>query len=209
MTIDDMREILGIGPEVPDEDVAEAYAAYTTATIAETIIEEPISLELAKAQCRVLDDSEDDLISGYIVAAREFAEVHTGHVLMQRTVTETFRHFASPIMLLWRPVASISGITYKDSDGTAQTYVDAVYDADAAPVEIYPLTAWPETRRNGVVKVAYLAGYEADAVPQALKVAMLQMVAHWHANREAVAAGSMVEVPQTAMDILDKYRPVL
>jgi uncharacterized phiE125 gp8 family phage protein len=175
---------------------------------------EPISVDEAKAHIGLLDDtSRDDLIEGYITAARMWVENHTGHVLVQREFTDTRDRFGRFIELHRRPVVLVDAITYTAADGTSQPYADGVYSIDRSPARIFPALNgwWPSLGRNGSVTVTYTAGYDPGQEPRPLLQAILLLVGHWWTNRETVVIGAAVnEVPFAVESLCGQYRtPVL
>lgn len=167
---------------------------------------EPVSLATAKAHLRVLDNNEDTPITGYIKAAREWVENYTGHVLVQREITEQRDQFGSFIELHRRPVLDTPEveIAYVDTDGTEQAYADAVFQSSRFPARIYPALdgSWPSLWEHGGVTVTYTAGYEAGEEPQQLLEAMLVLIAGMHANRGTLPT----ETTKAAESLCDPYR---
>lgn len=146
---------------------------------------EPVSLELAKAQCRATDDSEDGLICNFVRAAREFAENYSGHILVRRPITQVFSEFWPYLELYHRPVSEIVDIDYTDADGAAQTIlpVDLLVTPNGYPYRIRHVDAWPAIQLYSNVSVNYLAGYDEGECPQAMIQAMLLLIDAMHKNR--------------------------
>lgn len=160
---------------------------------------EPVSLALAKEQCRVLDDSEDALFETYIPAAREWVESYTGLTLTKRTVTQAFDYFDGDLRLHAWPVASPAGLAvrYADQDGEPQLVDDARLIPSRRPARVAPAFggSWPRCY-YGSVEVTVLAGFEPGKAPEKLVQAMLLLIAHWYNVREAVMVGTVAsEVP--------------
>jgi uncharacterized phiE125 gp8 family phage protein len=98
------------------------------------------------------------------------------------------------------PVTSVTSVTYLDTSGVSQTWSSSLYLTDlptgphAARARITPAYAqyYPSTYDvPNAVTVRFVAGYtNADAVPMAIKAAMLFLIGHWYMNRSAVAIGS-------------------
>jgi uncharacterized phiE125 gp8 family phage protein len=171
---------------------------------------EPITLAQAKAQCRVTDSSEDALITSYIVAARDWVEQYTGHILVQRALTKTFSEFWDYLELPYRPVVSITNIAYTDTAGAAQTLLPGVLVATSYPYRIRPVDAWPAIQTYSPVVVTYTAGYAAGTEPQALLQAILMLVSHYHTNRGAMLEAPIQEIPLAVTSLCDRYRvPVM
>ncbi len=69
---------------------------------------------------------------------------------------------------------------------------------------------WPMPGRdaNGI-EIAFVAGFGAQpsAVPEAIRHALLLLVAHWYANREPMELGSpAVAIPDDISRLLKPYR---
>jgi uncharacterized phiE125 gp8 family phage protein len=171
---------------------------------------EPVSLERAKEHLRIADDdSEDALIAGYIAAAREWVENHTGHLLVRRQVVETRAGFGAHLQLYKWPVVSVDAVSYVDPAGATQAYQGAVSRIERRPARIFPAAdgSWPSTGRNGAVTVTYTAGYEASEEPQSLIVAMLMLIASWYHVREAVNVGNITsDMPLGVEALCRPYR---
>jgi hypothetical protein len=153
MTIDQMRILLGLGPEVPDEDVVDLYAA-SFGTQAAISAVEPISIEEARKHLRVDSETDDDLINDKIGAAREWVEDYTGLFLVRREVTERVSGFGSAARLRAWPVAADQpvSIAYRDRFGDTQTISGAAIRATTRPAILYPavmLTAYYDDREGG------------------------------------------------------------
>jgi len=112
------------------------------------------------------------------------------------------------------PLVSVETLTYVDPDGDVLTMdaADYVVRAAESPGEIVPAYAksWPATRGvPDAVQVEFTCGYGApDAVPAAVKQAVLLIVGTLYANRETVAPVAMSEIPHSAEWLLGPYRVV-
>jgi uncharacterized phiE125 gp8 family phage protein len=163
----------------------------------------------------VSHDTEDDLISSLIVAARRVAEASLKRALVTQTIDITVddwcelmvgRHPDGRLYLPRPSLQSVQSITYIDSEGDEQTWAaDGYIVSPGSPGRIVPasgltypsLGAYPDA-----VTIRAVVGYgEATEVPATIKAAMKMMLAHWYENREAVAMGSTSEMP-FAVDVL-------
>lgn len=172
---------------------------------------EPVTLAEARAHCRVLSTDEDDLITALIIAAREWVENFTGHILVQREVTQRLSCFKRPRLFAW-PIADDATVTatYVDSDGATQALNGArlIFGNGWAELATAFGSAWPTS--YGPATVTVEAGYAtAEDVPQSMKQAILLLVAAWFANREAVSDKAMVEAPFAVEALCQPYRMVL
>lgn len=177
---------------------------------------DPVTLAEAKAQCRVDHTDDDTMLALLISAATAHLDGYTG-TLGRALVTQTWRQdfpcFSAIMRIPLRPVASITSVTYYDADNAEQTLVNTVYglfaDGLGAYVSPLPDQTYPSTYgRRDAVSVTYVAGVADTAVPTPIKQAILLMVGHWYANREAVSEGSMSEVPMAVDALLRPYRAV-
>jgi uncharacterized phiE125 gp8 family phage protein len=185
---------------------------------------EPVSLARAFTSASVDDDVAAlpdviELMSGFIVSARDRCENMLSRAFVQRTFQLRLNRFpfAIPtvyypyyslermpnqlygmIPIPYPPLVQIDSISYTDPSGA-----DIVMDPSKYVVESggkfqgmvtpsYGL-AFPATRyAMASVRIDYTAGYSPDdsAVPQGIKSAILLLTSHWWRNREATAPPS-------------------
>lgn len=187
---------------------------------------EPITLTEAKDHCRVDGTDDDTLITSLIVAAREYVEGYQNRALITQTwelVLDAWPDGDS-IELPLPPLQSVTSLKYKDSAGaeTAWAATNYIVDTDSylGRLVLADDISWPsdELYPAGGIRIRFVAGYpptgsgesiDYDAnVPQKIKQAMLLLVGHWYENREAVAAGSMTEIPLAVNALLSQDRVV-
>jgi uncharacterized phiE125 gp8 family phage protein len=173
--------------------------------------------------------TSDPEINRLIVAARMKAEEETNRAICTQTWdwmlsdNERLRlgsgeHLRSPKP----PLQSVTHLKYIDTDGAEQTWAASNYTvtapagshAEEGTVTLAYGVSFPSVRDvvNNVT-IRFVAGYGlAAAVPLLLKQAMLLLIGHWYANREAVVItgrGSVVaEMPQAADWIFSDFRGV-
>lgn len=174
---------------------------------------EPVTLDEAKAQCRVEDTASDTLLTGLIAAAREMAEQETGRALMTQTWELALDAFpAGEIDLVKVPVQSITSVKYLDGNGAEQTIANANYTLDSYGIGHWLLPAydydWPATLDSAnAVKVRFVCGYaDAASVPPGVKLWMKAQIAHWFANRESVNVGNITSKLPNIDGLLDAAR---
>lgn len=190
---------------------------------------EPVTLAEARKHLRIEDDVtvEDDMISDWIVAAREACEEETGRCFVSsqwdmRVDTQSEDWGVGPLYLPRSPLISVDGIYYVDEDGVEQTLTSTLYQVDlySEPGRIVRAfnQLWPTMRSQmDGFRVRFTAGYPAGSpdtaaaenVPRRVKSAMKLMIGHLYANREAVLVGTRaqaVELPQGAKDLLFKLK---
>lgn len=158
----------------------------------------PVTQAEAKAHLRVDGTDEDDLIDALVLAATSAVEEATGRALVTQTWDYAVSQPSGKVMLPLHPVASVSTLAYYDTDDNSQTLTVSDYylfkGPDKAWLEPKDNVDWPEMKdRADALTVTFTAGQAVASVPQALKQAILLLVAHWFENREAV--GDTSELP--------------
>jgi len=157
---------------------------------------------------------EDTYVTALITAARTHLEEITGRSFITQTWQLTLDEWGSMITLPRPPAASVTSITYTDTDGAEQTLAADQYTlaSEALPGYILPAwgVSWPSLRDvpENVV-VTYTAGFgdAAANVPETLRLAVKMLVAHWYENREpAVIGTSAGSVPFTVAALVAPYR---
>lgn len=176
---------------------------------------EPVSLARAKAQVRVdlADTSEDELIEGYIAAAREQVEGDTRRALPLQTWEYTTDAFprCGFIELPHPPLVAVQLVSYVDAAGIVQTMDPTAYVQETAPlvgrVSLAHGASWPAARRGGPVTIRYVCGYQEGAVPARLVNAMLLLIGHWHGNRSQTVTGTIIaELPKGYDSLIGYFR---
>lgn len=137
---------------------------------------EPVSLAQVKLQCRLdtseIDTTEDNLLKGYIAAARAWAEQYQNRAYVYQTITAKMDKFVSGIELPRPPLISVDSITYVDSNGDSQTLSSSIYDVDTTSdpglITLAYNQLWPTLRgdHHGVT-ITYKAGYVATCTADA------------------------------------------
>ena len=163
---------------------------------------EPISLLTAKQQCvvDVGNTSDDDLISGLIVAARQHVENLMQRAIFNRTMTLSMDFFPFPTYgstisandkhvlygRYWHQLA----ITLPRPSAVSLYYVDTT--CEPARIVPQPGLYWPYTQSYlpGSVTVNYTAGTYGDGVeintcPQTIVQACLMLISYWYSHRDA------------------------
>jgi len=158
---------------------------------------EPIDVDDAKRQLRVLSNHENAFIESAIVDARGWIEAYTGLILTHREVKEVVPSFSRQLRA-W-PIASIDDVAYIDSDGQPATLAADAYFAQIArrPVALIS-PSWPSIACGSMVTVTMTAGFETPAAITAFSPnimrAMRILVAGFFADRETGGLAGDVEV---------------
>ncbi len=182
-----------------------------------TPVTSPVTLERAKNHLRVEIAEDDDLISGYLLAATAFAEAHVALIFTPADFELTFDGWSECLDIHPAPVTGISRISYLGAAGGWADMEDNSYwfcgKRWGARIGFYAAESLPVlASRPGTVRVYFSAGYDdgldLPPPPQAAQ-AILMMVGHLYANRETVVVGSGInvnQVPLATMTLLDQIR---
>lgn len=173
---------------------------------------EPITLTEAKSHLRVDITDDDALITALIIAAREYCEGFQNRACITQTWDLWLDSFPSEdyIRIPLPPLQSVASVKYYGTDNAEYTMAAADYFVDnkSEPGRLVLAygKSWPSVAlrpANGVV-VRFVAGYGGTAanVPQKVKQAMLLLIGHWYANREAVLTGSISKEIEFAVNSL-------
>lgn len=171
----------------------------------------------AKLRLRIDHDDEDPDVEALVKAAIDQFEADTNLALINRTVTMGFDAWPAagePIELLPAPLSSVASVKYYDESETLQTLATSNYVVDTASnrglIWLAKDKTWPtlgQTPRP--IQIAFTAGYGATQkyVPDRCKQAILLLVGHWYANREAVVTGTIAtELPMAYQSLVDSAR---
>jgi gp6-like head-tail connector protein len=144
----------------------------------------------------------------------------------------TMWNYSQMIKLFYPPCIEVQGIDYTDPSGINHTLmqdVDFLLDNISEPSRIFPMpgSMWPPCFYvPNAVRIRYTAGYGSPAVdtnpvdgeipqgagsqpvPQRAITAMLQLIASWYENREALSEVSMKEMPQHVQMLLWSLRVI-
>ncbi|MFP3945020.1 MAG: head-tail connector protein [Alphaproteobacteria bacterium] len=173
---------------------------------------EPVTLDEAKAYLRVETADEDALITRLIAAARHAAERATGRAFITQGWRMTLDRWPSSrvIELPFPPLQSVDTVVLID-EADAETVWPAqntVADTATEPgrLALRDGVAPPLPGRDiAGLAVDFTAGYgvQSTDVPEALRQAMIRLVAHWFEHRDE--AGPL-EVPGEIGALLAPYR---
>jgi uncharacterized phiE125 gp8 family phage protein len=176
---------------------------------------EPLTLTEVKNHLRIDNTDSDDELTLLLAAARSHVETRTNRQLMQATYELTLDRWPSSGVLTLRmpPLSSVTSVVYYDENGSSQTFSSDNYHVDTATepgrVVLEDGESWPNLDiRPAAVTVTYIAGQaSSDDVPDAAKLATLQLLAHWFENREAVAfGGNPTELPHAIEALINQVR---
>lgn len=175
---------------------------------------EVVTLIEAKAHCRVVGTTDDDYITGLIVAARQKWELETKYHLSeaeyQLTLASCDRH-SNKIVLPLRPVIEVEAV----SELVVDTDYTVVIDVETGRATITLFTTVDDD-----IVIVFKVGFpdpEPDdssppvtppsSAPTLAKHALKCLVAHWYNCRESYQEGyDMKTVPATFQSIVTNFR---
>lgn len=186
---------------------------YRSYAITVPATEMAISLEDAREHLRLGDlHSDDKYLIALIKAVTRNVEQYLGRALLTQTIRDTHDKFpcvSEAITLRIGPVQTITGITYRDEAGDAQTVDSASYvqDLSAAPARIglAANATWPTPQnRIAAVNINYEAGYgdTSSDIPEDIKIAIKLLLYDLYENR----ADAVRKYPTAVEAILAPYR---
>lgn len=166
--------------------------------ISQSNLDTLVTLDEAKAQCRVTHTFDDDYISALIGVAAEMAQSYTNRILTPDTTVTSFveSYQGSQIQLFSGNVTSIDEVVIDDSD-------EPVEEEDYSFNEITQKLTVSLTYSN--LKITYKCGYQN--IPLAVKQAMLMTISTLYNSREDFIIGSQVtELPLKATVLLNTVK---
>lgn len=179
---------------------------------------EPLTTTEAKLFLRVDSSDDNDLIDALVKAARQKVENDTNLALTTQTWSlslDVAPTGGAPIVVPIAPLATVTSITQYAADDTSSVVSTDVYRVDTASkpgrIVLQENQSWPSgLRPQTALVVVFTAGHGATSasVPAALVTAVRLLVAHWYANREAVAIGGVnaVNVPLAYDALVAPYK---
>jgi uncharacterized phiE125 gp8 family phage protein len=179
--------------------------------------EEPVAIAEVRAFLRVAGTEEDGLIARLLAAARERMEEETGRALLPQTwrmsadVEEGRAKGAFRAFDLRRPpYLSFVEARVAREDGTSAVLAldDVRVDADGPAVWLRLEGALAGRRTWRPVEIVWRAGHaDAAEVPEALKTALLLLVAHFYERRDSLGAPAAA-MPEAVRALLAPFRTV-
>src|SRR5262245_55996118 len=190
---------------------------------------EPVTLATAKLHCKQDLTDDDPMFAIYNAAARRWVEEFTRRQLLTATWRLGFTGgagwntsdpnvsfygcYSLPFLLpRAAPLISVTSVQYTDTAGTIKTLTlttDYRLDSDSEPVRVWPAYSktWPVCRPGpSAFAVTYQAGYASAAViPEPIVQAILLLIAHQYATREAIGENTLAEIPFGVKALLSPF----
>jgi uncharacterized phiE125 gp8 family phage protein len=168
---------------------------------------EPITLDEAKLHLRVDSAADNVLITALIATARLLAERYTGRVLITTVMEMVYDDADESFELPYPPLKELTKIETISDAGVITEVSSAIYDVNLSTntpgrVKLKNGNTWPTHRGFASFIVTFKAGYGDTAadVPDLIKQAILQTIAHLYENRSAQ------DMPAGAKALLASYR---
>jgi len=160
---------------------------YQTSVTVAAPASEPLTLTEVKQQLGmpIADTTYDTKFTDLIVSVREQWESDTQALAIGRSVTENIPQFPSQYWrFYWRPVNSVTSITYYDTDNAQQTLDPSAYSVDLPNRKIFPAVGevFPQVQeRWDAVAITYDAGETVSIAKQAM---LIQCDVYWEERGE-------------------------
>lgn len=179
---------------------------------------EPISLDEAKAHCRIDTGAEDTLVSSLVLAARLYVEQSLSLALIRQSWSLYLDAWPdkNSVELPLSPLISVDAIRLYGQTGCYTTIDPGQFFIDTVSRRPRLVRgegqAWPIPGRNAnAVEIAITAGYGAtpDDVPMPIRQAIKLLIAHWYEAREPVVFGQDANmVPLSVSSLIKPYQAV-
>jgi uncharacterized phiE125 gp8 family phage protein len=174
-------------------------------------IGEPVALAAAKSWLKVDGTDEDGVIQTLIVSARLAVEAATNRLLMAqqwRVVLDQWPA-SGALRLPLTPVRGVSRIRIFDASGggvdVAPSFYTLIGNMDRAHLVLGAAPPSPVLSAGGI-GIDLMVGYaDSSAVPEALRLAMLRLIALWHSHR-GDDVGAAAPTPAEVSALLAPWR---
>jgi uncharacterized phiE125 gp8 family phage protein len=195
---------------------------------------EPISFDEMADHLRLIDDTDEEYVTGLIAVAREYVEGVTGRVAVSSTYRVVAQSWAdlksinermpffrtslttSELIPLFRtPLISITSIKYYPPGVTTQTTLSSTnYSAivTTSPGQIFipssVILPDVEEERPDAIEILFVAGHSTiGEVPATLRHAIKLLAAHFYETRQPVITGTIVAaMPYTLTNLILNQR---
>ncbi len=155
-----------------------------------------------KAHLRLEDGAEDALLAGWLRAATEAVEAELGQLLIMRGVEEVCLMRFGAVRPTLGPVQEVEAVELLDGEGTWLALDATRFVLKAAGTARVLL---PGSADGSEVRIRYQAGLGTgwNDLPELLRLAVVRLAAHFHANRDSDDAAGM---PPAVRQLLGPHR---
>lgn len=175
---------------------------------------EPVTIADVRAFLRISTDGEDDILRRLIAAAREIIEAETGLSLIDQTWRLRVDRWprSGRLALFKYPVKMVTTVVAYRPDGTAISFSpeEFVLHHSRRPQRLY-MAQYPDAAEFVGLEVDFVAGFGESGVevPDALKQAILTLVAHLYESRAGVDAdAAQRSFPPVIGQMIDSWKRV-
>lgn len=168
----------------------------------------PVTVEMARTQCRIPDESQDDFLELLIGAAANYVQTAGRLFLCPQSIrveyADGFPCGNGAIVLPYGPVRSITTVEYVAADAATSSTFTTLTGSQAWPASprAYLLPAvgsdWPDTMPLAVpaLKITYAVGFASvAAIPAALRNAVLMIVRMNFESPDGFNRSGEVQIP--------------
>lgn len=175
----------------------------------------PVTVTLARQQCRIPDESYDEMLLLLIKAAAQVVETMGRLILCPQTIRVQWAGFPCGDAFLELPLGPVRGtvtLEYVAADAANSTTFTALSGfqswAENMPSYLAPAVGsyWPTTMPLAVpaVKATYAAGFaSASVIPPALKQAVLMLVKANYESPEGFTKTGELVVPMAVKQLIE------
>jgi uncharacterized phiE125 gp8 family phage protein len=186
---------------------------------------EPVSLDDLKDHLRITDSSEDELVTGYGVSARQTLEADRYPGLGISLITQTWDLFldswpsgVDPIIFPKPPLQTVTSVSWFDLANNETVLDVSTYRVDntvqpgegVSMARIFPVSGWPgvSLRQANGVKVRGVAGFGdvPTTVPMSLVLAIKMLTGTFYEFREASSEVAAKCLPYSFDTLTGLYR---
>lgn len=172
----------------------------------------PVTVDRVKQRLKIRTSGDDQDLDELIKAATKSVEMSVGLYLQPTYIEETFDCWERCQQLHAAPVREIAQLSYLDIDDNEVIVADTNYywyrNHEGALIHFVRDYSFPglSLKANPII-VKFRVGFDDDGsgsgddpeleLPPTAVLLVLFLVAHWHENREVVAAVDMIKVPKS------------
>ncbi|MBC2884736.1 phage head-tail connector protein [Ochrobactrum sp. CM-21-5] len=175
---------------------------------------EPVTIADVRAFLRISTETEDEILQRLIATARELIEAETGLSLIEQTWRLRVDRWprSGRLAIFKYPVKAVTAVVAYKPDGTAISFSpeEFVLHHGKRPQRLY-MAQYPDASSFEGIEVDFIAGFGETGVdvPDALKQAILTLVAHLYEKRAGINAdASPASFPLMVNQMVDSWRRV-